>query len=203
MPLITNKSFNVCHRQRKVRFNEVVVVVPIPCAISEDLSPATLWYQKSELSRFKSSTLELSIRFINKSDSPTSLLESARKYDDDDNVCTRGLEFGSSVDRQQHRTLAIRAVLDMISRYQDPEKLALMSMKCTARARQIANITGLQDFYSTYHPSRVVPKVKLIPFPIKTRPRRKRKDPAPIKILDTNPQILHKVIPCKQQKLMP
>mmetsp|Transcript_27703 Transcript_27703/g.45991 ORF Transcript_27703/g.45991 Transcript_27703/m.45991 type:complete len:238 (+) Transcript_27703:77-790(+) len=164
-------------RARRVSFDKAEVVSTVaPSSLMSVSERHGLWYQQTDLSKFKEDARDL-CRQIRNCDGVIeqplldprldAALEAAG------NECARGLEHRISMERQKNKYLAMRAIVKAQQRYQTPEQLAVVASKCTAWAKEVALCTGYQDFYQAYNPALVhlVPQTPTVKFPLLSRKR--------------------------------
>lgn len=128
-----------------------------------------LWYNPSEMNRFKNEARETSRRI-------------RRNCISSNDECTRGLEQRISMDRQRNKWLAIRAILKAQDTCASPHELARIASRCTAWAKEVSLLTGHADYYAAYNPALVhlVPKTPSIPQPMDIH----RKRPVQVIVID-------------------
>ena len=87
---------------------------------------------------------------------------------ENDEQYTRGLEHRILEERQRNKCLVLKAILKAQHKYRDPDILAIISVKCTAWAKEVALCTGYKDFYRAYNPSmlHLVPQPQTAIFPL-------------------------------------
>jgi hypothetical protein len=128
---------SVLRRRRRVSFQEPQVVSEVtPCSSMTPEERSEIWYQQTDLIGFKNEARDLSRRL--------------RAYPEQEEEC-RGLEHRISFERQKRKLLAIRAIIKAQTRH--PDQLAMIASRCTAWAKEIAVLTGHQDFYQAYNPA--------------------------------------------------
>jgi hypothetical protein len=126
-------------RRRRVTFQEPQVVSEvIPCSSMTPEERSEMWYQQTDLIAFKNEARDLSRRL--------------RAFPEQEEEC-RGLEHRISFERQKRKLVAIRAIIKAQARY--PDQLAMIASRCTAWAKEIALLTGHNDFYRAYNPALV------------------------------------------------
>lgn len=155
-------------QENKVSFNKKEVISRIMA--SSDMRTEErneIWYNHAELNEFKNEAKSLSRKLLQERNQQSNQTA-------DDNRCTRGLEHRISEERQRKKCLVMKAILKAQRRFKNnPEKLALIAVKCTAWAREVALCTGYRDFYLAYKPSmlHLVPKVPRVEFPMISKKR--------------------------------
>ena len=123
-----------------------------------------LWYKPSDLSQFKSDARDI-CRLLKEEGMVGDILLDVELSNSNCGDCTRGLEHRISIERQKNKYITMRAILKAQQRYSKPEQLAHVAIKCTAWAKEVALVTGYQDFYQAYNPS----LVHIVPFSITTK----------------------------------
>lgn len=164
-------------RVRRVSFLKAEVVSNVALASSmSDTERVELWYQQTDLNRFKEDARDL-CRQIRNCDAVIEqpLLDTRLDValEAAGNECARGLEHRISMERQKNKYLAMRAIIKAQQRYETSEQLAVVASKCTAWAKEVALCTGYQDFYQAYNPGLVhlVPSTPTVKFPLLSRKR--------------------------------
>ena len=152
-------------RRRRVSFETAENETHI--AASSDMTQeerCELWYKPSDLNQFKSDARDICRRLRDEGMVGDILLD-VELSNSNCADCTRGLEHRVSVERQKNKYITMRAILKAQQRYSKPEQLAHVAIKCTAWAKEVALVTGYQDFYQAYNPS----LVHMVPFSITTK----------------------------------
>lgn len=161
-------------RTRKVSFeqSEHVLIVAASSIMTQE-ERSGLWYQQSDLDKFKNEAKDVCRRIRDDLLDRDIRLDLELGHSSHVIECTRGLEHRVSIERQKNKCLTIRAILKAQQRYSKPEQLAHVSLKCSAWSKELALVTGYQDFYQAYNPSlaHLVPCTPTVKFPTITKKR--------------------------------
>jgi hypothetical protein len=161
-------------RTRRVSFekSEHVLTVAASSTMTEE-ERSGLWYQQSDLNQFKNEAKGECRRIRDDLLDRDILLDFELAHCSHMIECTRGLEHRVSIERQKNKYLSIRAIIKAQQRYSKPEQLAHVSLKCTAWSKELALVTGSQDFYQAYNPSlaQLVPFTPTVKFPMISKKR--------------------------------
>lgn len=164
-------------RARRVSFAKTeFVYTAASSSLMCDSERHGLWYQRTDLNKFKKEARFLSRRLRSCDAVMEQPLLDTRldvAMEAAGNECARGLEHRISMERQKNKYLAMRAIIKAQQRYQTPEQLAVVASKCTAWAKEVALCTGYQDFYQAYNPAlaHLVPQTLTVKFPLLSRKR--------------------------------
>lgn len=121
-----------------------------------------LWYDRSELSGFKSRARKIVTE--SRLDNSSSNIDNLR-----------GLEH-CTAERQKHKVMSIQCTVSAFRRGLHPDRLASIAQRCTAWNSQNAFLQGCHDYCNVYNPAmaNTIPQVTNIPpaqFPIAMRKR--------------------------------
>jgi hypothetical protein len=159
---------------KRVRFSPTVCATAPGPLLFEEVKD--LWYDRSELTAFKSRARKAVSESRKANDLSTTTTTTTTSLD------LRGLEYCTD-ERQKHKFMAIRCIISASSRRGlQPDQLGSIARKCSAWNQQNAVLQGCHDYCNVYNPVMVksIPQLDNTPpeFPIAMR-KRKVTDPIP------------------------
>jgi hypothetical protein len=123
-------------RNRKaVRFTEDVSTISKSSCTAEELQ--NMWYQRTELNRFKLDARDFILGYAN-----------------ENNYETRGFER-YNVERAKNKSLAIQCTLTAIKKGMKEEEVALIAQTCAEWSLDQAFKLACKDYCEVYHPDMV------------------------------------------------
>ena len=144
-------SSNGKRKRKGVRFHEArVVSLLVPGSEMSQTERNVLWYHTSELDAFKTQARnqcrQMRVTCAIECVSP---FQQQHLYEES----CRGLEHRICLERQKNKVLAIRCTLKAQSRFNhNADDIALVAVKCTAWAKEVAMVEASRDFCDVYHP---------------------------------------------------
>jgi hypothetical protein len=151
--------------QRQVRFFEArIVTLLVPGSEMSQEERDEIWYQSIQLEGFK-----------------TQARNQCRKMrvcchiavEEEEKESPRGLEHRVCLERQKNKVLGMRCILKAQSQFSNSDHIAMVAIKCTAWAREVALVEASRDFCEAYHPELtalvpdVAPGSSAFPFALK------------------------------------
>jgi hypothetical protein len=119
---------------------EVHVVTTTLSCLKSRQELRQMWYNKNDIKEFRREAQCLSKRLR---DDPQSCVGEH----------TRGLELRMSLQRQDHKQMVVKRIMEAQEEASTPEELAQIAQRLSVRSTKLALAQAHKDYYAAYHPN--------------------------------------------------